>query len=209
LNFFSTRARHKLVRRGSFQYSIGTSMNKCFINLGCCRSGKIRIGTAFFLGLAVWGSASAASGREVVTFSSPSYRAGTVVIKQSERRLYFITGDGTAVRYPIAIGRAGKAWQGETSVQGKFYSPAWEAPDVVRRDHPELSRVIPGGSPRNPMGVAAITLNLSEVAIHGTTQSMRRSVGTAASYGCIRMYNEDVIDLFHRVNIGTPVVAVP
>ena len=74
---------------------------------------------------------------------------------------------------------------------------------------PELSSVIPGGSPRNPMGAAAITLSLSEVAIHGTTARMRRSVGTAASYGCIRMYNEDVIDLFHRVQVGTPVVSIP
>jgi lipoprotein-anchoring transpeptidase ErfK/SrfK len=79
----------------------------------------------------------------------------------------------------------------------------------VLRDHPSLSRVIPGGSPRNPMGAAAITLNLSDVAIHGTTASMRRSVGTAASYGCIRMYNEDVVDLYHRVEVGTPVVAIP
>ena len=128
-----------------------------------------------------------------------SYPAGTIIIKQSERMLYFTTGTGTAVRYPIAIGRAGKAWQGETFVQGKFFSPAWSAPAVVRHDHPNFPAVIPGGSPRNPMGAAAITLNLSEVAIHGTTASMRRSVGTAASYGCIRMYNEDVMDLYHRV----------
>jgi lipoprotein-anchoring transpeptidase ErfK/SrfK len=59
------------------------------------------------------------------------------------------------------------------------------------------------------MGAAAITLNLSEVAIHGTSASMRRSVGTAASYGCIRMYNEDVVDLYHRIEVGTPVVAIP
>lgn len=151
---------------------------------------------------------SGASAREHVAFPA-SYAAGTIIIKQSERALYFTTGSGTAIRYPIAIGRAGKAWQGETSVQGKYFSPAWAAPDVVRHDHPELSSVIPGGSPRNPMGAAAITLSLSEVAIHGTTARMRRSVGTAASYGCIRMYNEDVIDLFHRVQVGTPVVSIP
>ncbi|HUZ92033.1 MAG TPA: L,D-transpeptidase [Methylocella sp.] len=153
-------------------------------------------------------SAGAASAREIVAFSS-SYPAGTIIIKQSERRLYFTTGTGTAIRYPIAIGRAGKAWRGETFVQGKYFSPAWEAPDDVRRDHPELSSVIPGGSPRNPMGAAAIVLNRSEVAIHGTTARMRKSVGTAASYGCIRMYNEDVMDLIHRVEVGTPVVAIP
>jgi lipoprotein-anchoring transpeptidase ErfK/SrfK len=170
--------------------------------------GKIRLGTAFLAGLAVWVAAGEARAREYVAFS-PSYPAGTIIIKQSERKLYFTTGAGTAVRYPIAIGRAGKAWRGETFVQGKFVSPMWLAPWVVLRDHPKLSRAIPGGSPRNPMGAAAITLNLSEVAIHGTSASMRRSVGTAASYGCIRMYNEDVVDLYHRVEVGTPVVAIP
>ncbi len=145
--------------------------------------------------------------REFVSFSQ-NYPSGTIIIKQSERKLYFTTGSGTAVRYPIAIGRAGMAWTGETYVQGKYVRPDWEAPWVVRRDHPQFTRVIPGGSPRNPMGAAAITLGRSEVAIHGTTASMRRSVGTAASYGCIRMYNEDVVDLFSRVAIGTPVVAI-
>src|ERR1700730_4833611 len=170
--------------------------------------GKIRLGTTFFAGLAVWVAAGEARAREYVAFS-PSYPSGTIIIKQTERKLYFTTGPGTAVRYPIAIGRAGKTWQGETYVQGKFIPPAWEAPWAVRRDHPQFTSVIPGGSPRNPMGAAAITLGLSEVAIHGTTASMRRSGGTAASYGCIRMYNEDVEDLFNRVGVGPPVVAIP
>jgi lipoprotein-anchoring transpeptidase ErfK/SrfK len=170
--------------------------------------GQIGIGSALFIGLALWGPGEAASAREFVSFSQ-SYPAGTIIIKQSERRLYFTTGTGTAVRYPIAVGRAGKAWQGSTFVQGKFFSPSWSPPAVVRQDHPNMPSLIPGGSPRNPMGVAAITLNLSEVAIHGTTASMRKSVGTAASYGCIRMYNEDVMDLYHRVAVGTPVIAIP
>src|SRR5580692_6016404 len=182
-------------------------MDKQRISLGRI-VGKIPVGTAFFAGLAVWAAGGEARAREFVAFS-PAYRAGTIIIKQSQRMIYYTTGAGTAVRYPIAIGRTGKAWQGETFVQGKFVSPAWLAPWVVLRDHPALSRVIPGGSARNPMGAAAITLNLSEVAIHGTTASMRRSVGTAASYGCIRMYNEDVVDLYHRVEVGTPVVAIP
>lgn len=169
---------------------------------------KFRLGIAFFACLGMYATADRALARESVAFS-PGYPAGTIIIKQSQRRLYFTTGAGTAVSYPIAIGRAGRAWQGETFVQGKFVSPAWVPPAVVRHDHPHFPAVIPGGSPRNPMGAAAITLNLSEVAIHGTTQSMRRSVGTAASYGCIRMYNEDVVDLFHRVQVGTRVVAIP
>lgn len=169
---------------------------------------KFRLGIAFFACLGMYATADRALAREAIAFS-PGYPAGTIIIKQSQRRLYFTTGAGTAVSYPIAIGRAGRAWQGETFVQGKFVSPAWVPPAVVRHDHPNFPAVIPGGSPRNPMGAAAITLNLSEVAIHGTTRSMRRSVGTAASYGCIRMYNEDVVDLFHRVQVGTRVVAIP
>lgn len=174
---------------------------------------KIRVGASILagLGLSVAAAAIAATGamaHETVAFPQP-YPAGMIIIRQSERALYFTTGDQTAIRYPIAIGKTGKAWQGETFVQGKFVEPAWSAPAVVRQDHPNFPPVIPGGSPRNPMGAAAITLNLPEVAIHGTTQSMRKSVGTAASYGCIRMYNEDVVDLFHRVQVGTRVVAVP
>jgi lipoprotein-anchoring transpeptidase ErfK/SrfK len=158
--------------------------------------------------LAACGLPLSAQAKEIVAFPESS-RPGTIIIKQSERRLYFTIGSGTAVRYPIAVGRAGKAWQGEAFVQGKFISPAWEAPDDVRHDHPQFTSVIPGGSPRNPMGAAAITLSRPEVAIHGTTIRMRRSVGTAASYGCIRMYNEDIVDLYRRVGIGTPVVAIP
>ena len=174
------------------------------IRLRCvkaCLTGALSLGPALSF-------PQIAQAREIVHFSQ-DYPAGTIIIKQSERRLYFTKGDGTAIRYPIAVGKAGKAWAGETSVKGKFIAPAWEAPDDVLRDHPQLSHRIPGGSAHNPMGAAAITLNLSEVAIHGTTARMRKSVGTAASYGCIRMYNEDVMDLYRRVDVGTPVIAVP
>ena len=94
------------------------------------------------------------------------------------------------------------------TVDGKYVEPAWSPPESVKRDHPELPDVIPGGSPHNPMGARAITLDRDEVAIHGTTCAMRASVGTAASYGCIRMFNEDVIDLYDRVSVGAPVVMI-
>lgn len=138
-----------------------------------------------------------------------SYPAGMIIIKQSERRLYLTNGDGTALQYPIAIGKTGKAWRGKTYIEGKFIRPDWTPPAVVSRDHPELPQFIPGGAPNNPMGERALTLQLDQVAIHGTTQKMRKSVGTAASYGCIRMLNEDVVDLFDRVKVGTPVVSIP
>ena len=153
------------------------------------------------------GMTDRAAAREVVAFST-EYPAGTIVIRQHERKLYVSEGNGMAVRYPVAIGRAGRAWLGQTSVEGKYMQPDWAPPAVVLHDHPGL-HYTPGGSPHNPMGAAAITLRLSEVAIHGTTQSMRRSVGTAASYGCIRMYNEDVVDLYQRVSVGSTVIAVP
>ena len=159
--------------------------------------------------LAVYlGSAAHVRAREVVSFS-PEYPAGTIIISQHERKLYLSEGNGTAIRYPIAIGMAGRAWLGETAVEGKYLAPDWVAPAVVLHDHPNLAHFIRGGSPHNPMGAAAITLMRHQVAIHGTTASMRRSVGTAASYGCIRMYNEDVVDLYQRVNVGAPVIAVP
>jgi lipoprotein-anchoring transpeptidase ErfK/SrfK len=147
--------------------------------------------------------------RESVVAFPASYPAGMIIIKQHERKLYLSNGDGTAVQYPVAIGKSGKAWSGETYVQGKFMAPDWKAPEEVRRVHPEFTDVVPGGSPHNPMGAAAITLNLSQVAIHGTTETMRRSIGTAASFGCIRMYNEDVLDLYERVSVGAPVVSMP
>jgi lipoprotein-anchoring transpeptidase ErfK/SrfK len=155
----------------------------------------------------VLGTVDCAAAREVVAFPM-DYPAGTIIIRQHERKLYVSEGNGMAVRYPVAIGRAGRAWLGETSVEGKYMQPDWAPPAVVLRDHPNL-RLTRGGSPHNPMGAAAITLRLSEVAIHGTNASMRRSVGTAASYGCIRMYNEDVVDLFQRTNVGSTVIAVP
>jgi lipoprotein-anchoring transpeptidase ErfK/SrfK len=139
---------------------------------------------------------------------SESAPAGTIVINASERKLYFVLGAETAIRYPIAVPKSGKEWSGSATVNGKFVNPDWVPPPCVKADHPELPDFIPGGSPNNPMGARAITLDRFEVAIHGTTKNMRRTIGTAASYGCIRMLNEDVIDLFNRVRVGTPVMMI-
>lgn len=163
-----------------------------------------------FLSSAVFGllNAEPASAYEVVTIRG-NYPAGEIIISQHERKLYFTEGNGEAIRYPVAIGMPGKAWLGPSAVEGKYIEPAWSPPAIVAHDHPELPKLIQGGSPHNPMGAAAITLTRYQVAIHGTTRSMRKSIGRAASYGCIRMYNEDVVDLYQRVSIGTPVFAIP
>lgn len=171
---------------------------------------RIRAAAASFMfgTVAVFTSAPAASARQTVAFEA-DVPAGTIVISQRERRLYLTLGEGRAIRYSVAVGRSGKAWSGWARVNGKHVNPAWSPPEMVRRDNPQLPDLIPGGSPNNPMGVRALTLDRTEIAIHGTTQSMRRSIGTAASYGCIRMLNEDIVDLFDRVRVGTQVVAIP
>lgn len=147
-------------------------------------------------------SAAEVSAREVVPFSG--FSQGTVVVNTSQRRLYYVVGDGTAIRYPVAVGKPGKQWFGEARIDGKYVNPAWSPPAVVRRDNPKLPDVIPGGTAGNPMGVRALTLSGDEYAIHGTNRP--DSIGTSASYGCIRMFNQDIVDLFDRVTVGTNVV---
>ena len=146
----------------------------------------------------------AAQAREIVPFNTSSYSSGTIVIHTAERRLYYVLGDGHAIRYPVGVGRAGKQWAGTSSINGKYLHPAWSPPAEIRRDKPSLPAVIAGGSPRNPMGVAAMTLAGGEYAIHGTNSP--GSIGGFVSYGCIRMYNQDISDLFERVGVGTTVV---
>jgi lipoprotein-anchoring transpeptidase ErfK/SrfK len=159
------------------------------------------IGAAFALSMLA-GAPQSAQAREVVAFSG--YSPGTVVVKTGERRLYFVTESGRAIRYPVGVGKAGKQWAGTATINGKYLKPAWSPPAEVKRDKPSLPDVIPGGSPHNPMGVAAMTLSGGEYAIHGT--NVPSSVGHFVSYGCIRMYNQDITDLFTRVSVGTTVV---
>lgn len=146
----------------------------------------------------------AATAREQVAFRDASYAAGTIVVKTGERRLYLVLGDGTAVRYPVGVGKAGKQWTGTSRITGKYVKPDWAPPAEVKRDKPSIPNLIKGGTPQNPMGVAAMTLSGGEYAIHGT--NVPRSIGGFVSYGCIRMFNEDITDLYSRVSVGTTVV---
>jgi lipoprotein-anchoring transpeptidase ErfK/SrfK len=142
--------------------------------------------------------------REIIPFGSSGLSAGTILVKTGERRLYLLLGDGRAIRYPVGVGRSGKTWAGTTHISGKYIKPAWSPPAEIRRDKPSLPSVIPSGSPRNPMGAAAMTLSGGEYAIHGT--NVPRSIGGFVSYGCIRMFNQDIMDLYERVSVGTTVV---
>jgi lipoprotein-anchoring transpeptidase ErfK/SrfK len=132
------------------------------------------------------------------------FMPGTIVVRTNERRLYYVTGIGTAIRYPVGVGRAGKQWSGTSFISGKYIRPSWSPPAAVRRDKPYLPKMIASGSSGNPMGWAAMTLARGEYAIHGTNQP--GSIGHFVSYGCIRMYNEDIKDLYDRVSVGTLVV---
>ena len=151
------------------------------------------------------GTTASASTREVVRYNT-EVQPGTIVVKTAERRLYLVLSDGEAIRYTVAVGRPGKQWQGKAQVSGKYVQPAWTPPAEVKADNPALPDVIPGGAPNNPMGVAAMTLSGDEYAIHGTNRP--DSIGKVASYGCIRMLNQDTTDLFERVNVATQVVVM-
>ena len=129
---------------------------------------------------------------------------GTIVVNTSQRRLYLVVSAGHAVSYPVGVGRAGKQWSGTSYIASKHLRPAWSPPEEIKHDRPTLPNVIPSGSPRNPMGAAALVLAHGQYAIHGTNAP--GSIGGFVSYGCIRMFNKDILDLYARVGVGTRVV---
>jgi lipoprotein-anchoring transpeptidase ErfK/SrfK len=163
---------------------------------------RIAMALAATIGAGVLMSQAAEARPEMVGLRG-DYTPGTIVVKTNERRLYLILDSGHAMRYPVGVGKSGKQWAGTTRIDGKYRNPAWAPPKEVKRDKPNIPDLIAGGSPRNPMGVAAMTLAGGEYAIHGT--NMPGSVGGFVSYGCIRMLNADITDLFQRVSVGTSV----
>lgn len=163
---------------------------------------------AFFCAVAgLFGTAEPSQAAEVVGFHDHRFRPGTIVIRNSERRLYLVLRGQRAIRYKVAVGRPAKAWTGQAQIIGKHVRPDWSPSPEVRRDFPHLPRLIRGGAPNNPMGIAAMTLSNGNYAIHGTNRP--GSIGRAVSYGCIRMANHDIADLFQRVGVRTPVIALP
>jgi lipoprotein-anchoring transpeptidase ErfK/SrfK len=164
---------------------------------------RIAVALAVTIGAGMLGTTGAQANPEVVG-ARDNYSPGTIVVHTNERRLYLILDSGHAVRYPVGVGKSGKQWAGTTRIDGKYRNPAWSPPAEVKRDKPSIPDVIAGGSPRKPMGVAAMTLAGGEYAIHGT--NMPGSVGGFVSYGCIRMLNQDITDLYQRVSVGTTVV---
>jgi len=157
---------------------------------------------AIVLSFAFLAAAARAATRDIVAFHG--YSAGTIVVKTHERRLYYVLDGERALRFPVGVGRIGMQWSGSAHVEGKYIRPAWEPPESIRAENPRLPKVIPGGAPNNPMGVAALTLRGGEYAIHGTNRP--DLIGGFVSHGCIRMYNSDIRQLYALVSVGTPVI---
>ncbi|UWU93904.1 L,D-transpeptidase [Bradyrhizobium sp. CB1015] len=143
--------------------------------------------------------------RQIVSFDR-SEPAGTIVIDTNSTYLYYVLGGGRAIRYGVGVGREGFTWSGVQSVSRKAEWPDWHPPAEMIARQPYLPRFVAGG-PGNPLGARAMYLGSSQYRIHGTNDPS--TIGKFVSSGCIRMTNEDVIDLFNRVNIGAKVVVLP
>ena len=140
--------------------------------------------------------------RTTVSFPG-NHRPGTIVINTRERRLYLVLGNGQALRYGIGVGRDGMTWAGTTRVSAKREWPDWTPPEQMRRRQPGLPAHMPGG-PDNPLGARALYLGSSLYRIHGSNEP--ETIGQAVSSGCFRLTNEDVIDLYNRVQVGATVI---
>ena len=142
--------------------------------------------------------------RQVVAFEG-SYAPGTILIDTEEKFLFLIQPGGQAIRYGIGVGRPGFLWTGTKSVTRKAEWPDWTPPAEMLKRRPDLPRFMEGG-PENPMGARALYLGSSLYRIHGTNEP--HTIGHNVSSGCIRMLNEDVVDLYNRVRVGTRVVVI-
>lgn len=134
---------------------------------------------------------------------------GTIVINTHERFLYLVMENGQALRYGIGVGREGFAWNGAATIRRKAYWPQWRPPEDMREREPHLPEVMEGG-PENPLGARALYLFEGDrdtlYRVHGTNAP--ETIGTAASSGCIRLLNQDIINLYNRVPLGSKVVVV-
>ena len=138
------------------------------------------------------------------TVSYPGkHRPGTIVINTAERQLYYVLGGGNAIRYGVGVGRIGFTWKGVRTVTAKKEWPAWTPPPQMLKRRPDLPRHMEGGI-ENPLGARAMYLGGTLYRIHGSNEP--DTIGRAVSSGCFRMNNDDVVDLYNRVRVGTKVI---
>jgi lipoprotein-anchoring transpeptidase ErfK/SrfK len=150
----------------------------------------------------LFGLSASPVARETVSYPS-KLKPGSIVISTRERRLYFVLGNGQALRYGIGVGREGFSWGGASSVSAKREWPDWTPPDEMLKRRPDLPKHMVGG-PENPLGARALYLGASLYRIHGTNEP--NTIGQQVSSGCIRLTNEDIIDLYNRTPLGATVI---
>jgi len=143
--------------------------------------------------------------RQVVDYRTGE-APGTIIVDTPNTFLYYVLGNGKALRYGIGVGREGFTWSGTKSIERKAEWPDWTPPAEMIHRQPYLPRFVAGG-PTNPLGARALYLSGSVYRIHGTNDPT--TIGGHVSSGCIRMVNEDVIDLYNRAHVGTKVVVLP
>lgn len=142
--------------------------------------------------------------RQVVEYSG-RHAPGTIVVDTSRRFLYLVEPGGKAIRYGVGVGREGFSWKGTQRLSRKAQWPSWRPPAAMLKRQPDLPRFMEGG-PANPLGARALYLGSTLYRIHGTNEP--HTIGQAMSSGCIRMLNEDVMDLYDRVRVGSKVVVM-
>lgn len=152
------------------------------------------------------GGVSNRSMRKQVAWSETRYAPGTLVVKTPERALYYVLGDGEAMRYSIGVGREGFQWSGNSRIVAKAEWPSWTPPQTMIEREAAKGHILPPfmkGGPGNPLGARAMYIGGTIYRVHGTNSES--SIGGAVSSGCIRMMNADVIDLYGRVKVGSPI----
>ncbi len=140
--------------------------------------------------------------KEIVPYDT-KLKVGSIVIETGERRLYLVLPDGKALRYGIGVGRDGFTWTGQHKITRKAEWPGWTPPAAMRKRVPDLPAYMPGG-PQNPLGARALYIGSTLYRVHGTSEPW--TIGQAVSSGCIRLTNEDIIDLYERVQVGALIV---
>jgi lipoprotein-anchoring transpeptidase ErfK/SrfK len=142
--------------------------------------------------------------RRTVAFPG-NHAPGTIIVRHREKRLYYVLGNGQAIQYGVAVGREGAAWSGTSTVSNKREWPSWTPTPGILARQPNLPRHMEGG-PQNPMGARVLYLGDTLYRIHGTNEPWM--IGEEVSSGCIRMTNEDVIDLYERTRMGAKVIVI-
>jgi lipoprotein-anchoring transpeptidase ErfK/SrfK len=147
-------------------------------------------------------SSKSSIARQVVDYPT-NYKPGTIVVETSQFRLYFVLPGGKAVAYGIGVGRDGFRWAGQHALTRKAEWPGWTPPAEMRKRVPDLPAYMPGG-PDNPLGARALYIGATLYRMHGTSEPW--TIGQRVSSGCIRLTNDDIIDLYNRATVGSLVV---